>query len=71
MNMTVDSPLSVALNSVFQHDPEKRPTLTFQNERDKTMRLIRMGSQQTLESKMILELQDGDVIHIVTGIPIS
>jgi len=35
------------------------------------MRLIRRESQKTLESKMVLELQDGDVIHIVTGIPIS
>ncbi|KAF5348255.1 hypothetical protein D9756_010524 [Leucocoprinus leucothites] len=53
------------------HNPEKLPKLTFHNERDKAMRLLRGESQLLIESKMTLGLQDGDVIHIVTGIPIA
>lgn len=62
----------LGFNVIFQHDPEKQLTLTFHNERDKTMRMVRGdSSQMVVGGKMSLELQDGDVIYIVTGIPVS
>ncbi|KXN89540.1 hypothetical protein AN958_05566 [Leucoagaricus sp. SymC.cos] len=53
------------------HDPESRPTLTFYNDRDKGMRLSRGDSLENVGPKQTLELLDGDIIFIVTGLPIS
>ncbi|KAJ3577006.1 hypothetical protein NP233_g54 [Leucocoprinus birnbaumii] len=53
------------------HNPEKRPTLMFHNEREKPLRLYRGDEEETIKPKDTLELQDGDTIHIVTGIPVS
>lgn len=43
----------------------------FHNEREKPLRLYRGDEEETIKPKDTLELQDGDTIHIVTGIPVS
>ncbi|KAF9445795.1 hypothetical protein P691DRAFT_251672 [Macrolepiota fuliginosa MF-IS2] len=53
------------------HDPDKQPKLEFVNERDKGMRLTRADTQIVCGPKSTVELRDGDVIFIVTGLPIT
>ncbi|KAF7760865.1 hypothetical protein Agabi119p4_10274 [Agaricus bisporus var. burnettii] len=53
------------------HNPERRPKLEFVSKRDKPMRLMRGDEQLVAGAHCTTELRDGDVVHIVTGLPMS
>lgn len=55
------------LKSFGQGDPTKIPTLEFVNRRDKGMRIMRGETQIDVNPSATHELQDGDVVTIVSG----
>jgi hypothetical protein len=50
-----------------QGDPTKRPTIEFVNRKDKGMRIMRGEVQIDINPSATHELQDGDVVTIVSG----
>ncbi|KAF9005239.1 hypothetical protein BDQ17DRAFT_1240635 [Cyathus striatus] len=52
-------------------NPTSRPSLEIVNKKDKGIRLMREGAEAIVNPMAAQELRDGDVIHVVTGVPVK